>query len=474
MKIRFGIRARLFAYFVAAGLPSLVASGLLIEVQARRALESQMARYAESAATAIAASLPPEIARALVGQGGALGPAAQRFLWGRLDAVRRRMGVDRIAVWSSDHLIVADTQFETPPRGKAPRAPLLEHELQTAGHRGAGSTPTFRTTNGRLMKVGVASIFEPGGPAPTRPAGFVVVDVPAEELEAESRMARTLLGFVIVGVLLVAVAAAVVSASLERRLQVLIEAARRIEAGDLEVSVPVVGSDEVGRLAEQLDGMRQAIKLREQHLKAMLAGVAHEIRNPLGGLALFADLLADSEGLQERQREWVARIQEEVSHLGSVVEGFLAFARPQRPKKEDVAVSAVVEAAVEAVLAATRWEGSLETDLREQKWRCDPSHLREVLENLVRNAVEAAGPAGRVRVSVRREGIVVEDSGPGLEKGAGERIFEPFYTTKAKGAGLGLAIARRLCELNGIRIEAECSEDLGGALFRLSPPQPSR
>jgi signal transduction histidine kinase len=249
-------------------------------------------------------------------------------------------------------------------------------------------------------------------------------------------------------------------------------AAERIGAGDLQAAVPIESRDEVGLLAARLDEMRVALRTRDERLQMMLAGIAHEVRNPLGGLQLYAGLLRESLAGDAASLADVARIEREVKYLEQVVTDFLEYARrpgaelapqPLRPLFEEVAevVAGKLDKSVTVEL-----EGELAASI-------DRGQVRRALINLVRNAVSAAGegpvvlaarpgPAGRVLVEVR-------DGGPGVPAELRGKIFEPFFTTREKGTGLGLAFVREIVRDHGGEVAVDTAPE-GGARFVFDLP----
>jgi signal transduction histidine kinase len=477
------IGARLFIGFFLTAAATLLATGMLLEGQARRALEVELGRRAESLAISIGTSIPTETWQLLF----ALGPGEEesriaRHLRARLRQVERATGAERLAVWTADGSLVIDSRAVLPIGSRAPRAELLREELQRVARGESASTPLFRSEQGRWVKLGLAPLRASdsgsdgaGDPHPgeAQLLGVLVAEAPAHSLDAVASMRRMLAATGGVGLLLVAAVAFFFARALTGRIHRLVGAARGMEAGDLEQVIAGYGGDEIGQLAGALEAMRGAVKLREHHLRAMLGGVAHEIRNPLGGLVLNAELLAREAGLTEPARGRAARILAEAIHLEGVVSEFLAFARPERPVHSEAALDELAPECARAAQETLRWGGRVELRISPVRAICDAGHIRQILLNLLLNGMQAAGPAGGVRLAVATEGgtprIDVEDSGPGIAPADRERIFEPFYSTRAQGAGLGLAIVKRLCELGALRITVDGSA-LGGARFTLRWP----
>ena len=211
----------------------------------------------------------------------------------------------------------------------------------------------------------------------------------------------------------------------------------------------------------------------------MAAGVAHEIRNPLAGIAVYASLmeqdLADRPVLLEHAR----RIRVGVRNMESIVGDILAFAGKGEPSFRATSLGLVFDSVLAQVSPQARASEvdidiDLDTDLPDALLYCDARQIERALINLVFNAVDAVGSGGRVWLSVvcgddSMVRIRVEDNGPGVDLENPERIFDPFFTMKDNGTGLGLAIVHRIAESHGGSVTVGRGER-GGALFVLAIP----
>ena len=214
-------------------------------------------------------------------------------------------------------------------------------------------------------------------------------------------------------------------------------------------------------------GAEERTRERERRLASlgeMSAVLAHEIRNPLASLKGNAQLLAA--GLDEKSRAKAERVVEEAKRLERLTTDLLAFVRTGDLKREPVAPGPLVREA-----AGTVGEVEIDAAAAPQSWPLDPARMRQVLVNLLDNAI-AAGPPVRASVRAERGRLVIEisDSGKGVPKEDRERIFEPFFTGKTRGTGLGLAIARRVIELHRGTIAVDEAPG-GGARFRVEIPE---
>lgn len=209
---------------------------------------------------------------------------------------------------------------------------------------------------------------------------------------------------------------------------------------------------------------------RERRLASlgeMSAILAHEIKNPLASLKGNAQLLAAMLPSGEKPRAKAERVVDEAVRLERLTNDLLKFVRTGELHRTPVDPGALVREAAASVTG----EVAIDTGAAPGEWSLDPGRMREVIVNLIDNAV-AAGPP--VRATVRQEAgrlvIEVADAGPGVPEEERERIFEPFHTGKTQGTGLGLAIVRRVVEQHGGTITALASPG-GGALFRAEIPE---
>ena len=285
----------------------------------------------------------------------------------------------------------------------------------------------------------------------------------------------------------------------------LVEATRAVAEGELERRAPSAGTREFDRLAESVNRMTerlldaQGLLVQAEKLASvgrLAAGVAHEVGNPLSAIGNYVEVLR-RRGADAGALEAIAR---EAGRIDVIVRSLLDYARPRTARREPLDLGAVVDAAIglldaQGVLRGVRVDRSREREL--PAVRGDRAALEQVFVNLLLNAVDAAGPGGRIAVrttplpvstgapaaadasgaGVRRgvegDGVVVAvaDSGPGVADAVPERVFDPFYTTKepGRGTGLGLAIVQRVVHDHGGRVAVGRGE-LGGALFTVTLP----
>lgn len=271
-----------------------------------------------------------------------------------------------------------------------------------------------------------------------------------------------------------------------RPLRALHAAIARVEAGDLGIRLAPSGPLEVRDLSRRYNEMAAAIEqgneriARSERLAVMgelAAGVAHEINNPLGVIKGYVSILEGSTA-DENVRRDLAIIADEAEQCRRIVSGLLALARPTAINPEPLDVGELVRECVERAARTTELGTRIENlpSDRVVEANIDRSAIRQVVGNLLANAIDAAGRNGTVRMDVEESAselrIVVEDSGPGLSDDVRGRLFRAFVTTKARGTGLGLAISDAIVRSHGGRIEAESAAG-GGARFVVIIPRVS-
>ena len=229
---------------------------------------------------------------------------------------------------------------------------------------------------------------------------------------------------------------------------------------------------------------REIARLRREvaqaeHLAALgrLAGsVAHEVRNPLSALRGLVQMLAKDKDPDSPQAEYARVAVEEVDRLERVVSGLLEYTRPRKPRLVPLDLGETLEATRQFMADDPRGQAVemvLEVPSGLPPVLADPDLVRQVLVNLIVNALEAINGQGRIEIRARQEKgqVVVEvrDDGPGLPPGDPEQLFDPFFSTRERGTGLGLAIARRIIRDQGGELRAQAAPG-GGALFTFTLP----
>lgn len=245
---------------------------------------------------------------------------------------------------------------------------------------------------------------------------------------------------------------------------------------------------EVGRLRDELARKNDELRRRERlaALGEMAAGVAHEIRNPLGGIQLYASLLERDLRDRPAEERLAGKIGACVKSLESIMADILDFGRPSDPSPTRVRLEKLVAETIELASQTIDRAGvkvEVSSDLSDVELMTDGALLQRALLNLLINAIQATASAkgssdhGRVLIDAvdgldDQVWIAVQDEGPGIPADQMDRIFNPFFTTRDSGTGLGLAIVHQITETLGGSVRVANREE-GGAVFTLCLPRRS-
>ncbi len=233
---------------------------------------------------------------------------------------------------------------------------------------------------------------------------------------------------------------------------------------------------ELRRAYDELRATVEQLLIADRHssLGRMSAAIVHEIRNPLGAIKGAAEALESS--VPGARKEFLDIIKLESDRLNGLVTDFLRFARPRAPEMLPTPAHEVIDSVVklarkQAERSRVRIEISAADDL--PPVMMDAEQMKQVLLNLILNAIDAMPKGGCLTINVDRGGdglvIAVKDMGEGIDPAVRATLFSPFVTTKARGSGLGLAIAHRLVSQHGGRITADDVTG-GGAVFQIWLP----
>lgn len=267
------------------------------------------------------------------------------------------------------------------------------------------------------------------------------------------------------------------------------EASRRIAHGDLSVRVPVRTGDEVGELAHSFNTMARDLARQQREIERrerlaawadMAAQVAHEVKNPLTPIQLSAEHLQRayrasgiaSEAFESVVTVCTRTILESVTKLRDIASEFAAFVRAPVERSQRVDMTSITRSVIQPYRDVLPEGLRLTEHSDEACFVLGESKLIErAVRNLIENSVQAVGASGEIRVSCLKVAdvaeLVIEDTGPGFDEEARARLFEPFFSTKTQGSGLGLALVKKVAEDLGGSASLERDGAVTRAVFRL-------
>lgn len=345
----------------------------------------------------------------------------------------------------------------------------------------------------RVLEIEIP-VFLEGSP---RIWGSVKIGHSLEEMYSENRHTRLMLMLIGLGGILFGVAGAVVLAkTVTGPLKKLVEGTIQISKGDFSQRINIDARDEIGNLASSFNAMSrqlQVIRGRMEEANRKLiqaeklasigrisAGIAHEIRNPLTSVKLNIQRVLESGALDETHRSELSISQEGIAQIEKFIKEMLNYARVTELSLDRFEVEQIIEESVK-MMADTIRAKNIRLRRKFEKGLpplvLDGDRMRQVILNLLQNACEAIGQDGEITIGlsrVKRDGraqmrIEIADTGMGIPAKDGENIFEPFFTSKSTGIGLGLANARKIIELHKGTIQAK-AKTRKGARFEICIP----
>jgi two-component system OmpR family sensor kinase len=319
----------------------------------------------------------------------------------------------------------------------------------------------------------------PGQPRPVERVALYSRDF--EEVQATVSFIRDRVLFATLAALLLALAAGwLVARRLGRRVRRLEVAAEEVSRGHYVDPLPVDSKDELGQLTRTFNQMQAQLRQVDVARKDFIATASHELRTPIFSLAGFVELLQDEDLDDETRREFLETMSEQVARLQKLSVDLLDLSRLDAGsvhlQTEPVDLSELARSVAQEFTPAladheTELEFGLPGDGPEAV--CDPERVAQIMRILLDNALRHTPPGTDITVRADRSngaaGLTVADTGPGLPEGSRGKVFERFYTgDAARGAGLGLAIARELAERMDGRLRVSSSN--GSTAFTLELP----
>ncbi|NOY65757.1 MAG: HAMP domain-containing protein [Nitrospirae bacterium] len=318
--------------------------------------------------------------------------------------------------------------------------------------------------------------------------GYIHLEVSTEDISSlmKTHMRNRILATLII-FLCGFVVAVWLSSRYTRPIRRVVDSARAVASGDLDISLPIKEHDEIGDLKRSFNQMAKKLKefraLEErwreiEHLSTigdLSRSIAHEIRNPLNFISLSVDHLS-GQIENENQKKLLNSIKEEVKRLDSLVSNFLAYGKPLNLNRKSTDILELIDDTLSLVEARAEKTGIRilkEYPVGSLTVKIDPELIKTCLINIFQNAFHAMPEGGTMRISVEKANqeivISVSDTGVGVDESIQEKVFEPFFTTRQRGVGLGLALTKRVVEEHGGRVKFVSKKGAGSTFTIILP-----
>lgn len=274
-----------------------------------------------------------------------------------------------------------------------------------------------------------------------------------------------------------------------RPINSLLLATRKLKEGDLDYKVEGL-KFEFGELAESFNEMSRSLKEQMYHMQQieqlrvcgeLAAGFAHEIKNPLAGIKLSMEVLINDPSVSSENKDVLLKVISEIKRIELLLKELLTYAKPPKLNFEDINIHDVLESAILFSSKEPTFKKSVNIiQIRKNfgdvpKIIADPMQLQQVFMNLILNAIDEMPDGGIITISTsynknnKTISVEISDTGSGIDEQIMDLIFNPFFTTKPKGTGLGLAVTKKIVEQHKGTISARNNLE-GGAVFTVILP----
>lgn len=279
----------------------------------------------------------------------------------------------------------------------------------------------------------------------------------AEKLERVDNYSRVFWLIGLGGVLATVILGWVAANSITKPINKLIKFSEEIGRGNSRGRKPENLKGEIEVLSEALDSMRNSLNRNQSEKEQILAQIAHEIKNPLGGIELFAGLIREDRISSKQDSDYPDKILSEVSRLKALIDAFLNYGRPVKPVIERVHLHTLLCEVQMLYSEILKKKNILFTfDVKDHSVYFDAGHLKQIFINLIANSIDAVEDKGVISISFEGSDdlwqIAVTDSGKGIKPENASNIFNPFYTTRKNGTGLGLSVCSKLAAENKAKL----------------------
>jgi len=427
----------------------------------RNTLEDQLADHLENNITNLAATIDTELLRFYIRY-----PESQ-ILRDSLEASLTNM----LQNYSASSIYILDLEntilLSAGNKLNASYSTLIHQlEIEKARTNGIWFAPLYQNESGKSFK-SVYKSFE----TDNFPGMIIGLDADAHFLKYTGMLRQRIL-FIGTSVLVISVIVVMVlSQTLTQPLRNLTEFAKNIGRGRAEPPILENRRDEIGFLGKTMEEMRLEIAQRENENKELIASVAHEIRNPLAGMQVNAELLLEATQNQKELHGYSRAVTNEIENLSNIVENFLAYARPIDANLESQSLRTIIDETIET-LKRDFPNHQIIVNGDEHAF-IHPNKIRHAFINLLKNACESSPEKNPINVQITQNNdtlfIAFQNRGEVIPPQIQSQIFEAFFSTKGSGVGLGLSIAKSIVGQHGGKIRLTRS-DTDGTEFVVELP----
>lgn len=299
---------------------------------------------------------------------------------------------------------------------------------------------------------------------------FLGVKESASRFNRVEELASFFFLFGLIATLITGLVSWFVAKSITKPVENLIQFSNEIGKGNFKTEPPKNTKGEIELLSNAMEKMKNDLFQNQKERENMLAQIAHEIRNPLGGIELFANLIREDYKNEYKNTENLDKILKEVSGLKSLITSYLNYSKPKVPAKVLIDLPSLMNEIDNIFKPEINKRGCrIDFDLQAKKVLFDPEHLKQILINLISNSIQSITENGIIKISSNLNHknwlISIEDNGKGIPGEQIQNVFEPFFTTKRDGTGLGLSICKKLATENNAHIEVFSNSE--GCTFKL-------
>jgi len=448
----------LIILFTGLSVILLLTSGYVLHWSVRSSMEHQLGQKLTAVASSVSVLFSEDEISFLMQNPG---KRVTGYFQNKLTHLANSVNASRIFLFSKHGTSIIDTDTTLQAGTQLFSLKFYPAELENVYKGNQCYSILFTTSSGQPRMTGFAPLFLQGSVV-----GGIGVEGDALFLNEVNRLDNKLFMIGIIGVIAAAVVGIITASIFTRQIKKLVRISEQIGRGEYHNRVDVHSGTEIGKLADTMEIMRQNIIHRQDELKALVGGIAHEIRNPLGGIELFTDLLTKQVNTA-KEKEYCETISKELKHLKKIVSDFLNYAKPHTPST----CKCSLKNEIDEIINLVRNEAAKKSIAIQKFFKgtpvvaADKDHLHQILLNIMRNAIDVTPNRGKITISAaeikNRIVCTIEDTGPGIPVEIKDRIFSPFFSTKENGTGLGLSIVKSLAEANGAEIRIATAEKSG-------------